>query len=357
MSIAKIHFVYGKLPDSKHHKLVGRIATIANKPHVLEDWWGVLSDKSPHEYGHKNHWQEKLKDAQVLIDPPLEQEQNGYQLPPDALEVYEYHHPEEKRQGHFYVHQGQVWDSGKPMSAFDMWNMQQNIANGGILLTPKEQSLQKNEDELLKPHQNHGVARNIVEYLKQSGMPFDQIHQAHEMLFHDAMTPEIGNRLAYEQFMLQPKNGIHMVIDANGFGHINEAYGFEAGDEAIRALAKSIENALSVSGLHRSAAAHRIGGDEFHVFVPNLGDAKNFLGSLENGLKAAQKPHPEYGLSVSVGLGANPHSAYQAMNEEAKKQKTQDISRLIGSSSQKLQAPKAVYAFSNVGNQYGTFEF
>lgn len=356
-SLATIHWAYGKKQEDQHPKIIGRTATIKNKPYILEDWWGVLSDKAPYETDHMSpDWRKKMQEAQVFFDPPMPEPVTGYQVPPNAMEVYEY--SQDGKKGHFYVHDGQIWDSGRPMTAFDMWNAKQAIQNGGILFGGQEalNKAEGDESEAIRSIENHGLAKDLMQYLKEAQA--DSSHQSHiyETLFRDSMTPELGNRLAYEQFMQQPKQGVHLIADANGFGYINEKHGEAQGDESIKHLASQLRHAVNMAGLANSAAAHRIGGDEFHVWVPTLGDAKNVLSAWSNAIQTGHRPQPDYPLSVSVGVAASPRTAFEAM-QKAKQQKSQDISRLGGHGHEKLQAPRFVYAFSNLGGHYGDLSF
>lgn len=85
----------------------------------------------------------------------------------------------------------------------------------------------------------------------------------------DAMTG-LQNRRAYEDAVLHfekfPEeigtNFVCMMLDINELKMINDRYGHDAGDKAIKAFAKIIENNFSPYG-----KVYRIGGDEFAAFV------------------------------------------------------------------------------------------
>ncbi|MEU6282098.1 GGDEF domain-containing protein [Streptomyces sp. NPDC047028] len=56
-----------------------------------------------------------------------------------------------------------------------------------------------------------------------------------------------------------------LVLDLDGFKALNDTFGHAAGDEAIRATAASLTDALSG---RRGSATARLGGDEFAAVVP-----------------------------------------------------------------------------------------
>lgn len=94
-------------------------------------------------------------------------------------------------------------------------------------------------------------------------------------------------------------NGSLMIIDADHFKAINDHYGHDTGDEALRRIASSIKSVLRPADL-----VGRIGGEEFGVFLP---DASTSHAShvAERLRKAVCELHfpgaDEHKLSVSVG--------------------------------------------------------
>ncbi|MFF0729931.1 GGDEF domain-containing protein [Streptomyces sp. NPDC004134] len=61
-----------------------------------------------------------------------------------------------------------------------------------------------------------------------------------------------------------------LVVDLDGFKVVNDRYGHAAGDEVIRDVAASLNDALDGNALdgNRGGIAARLGGDEFAVVVP-----------------------------------------------------------------------------------------
>ena len=61
-----------------------------------------------------------------------------------------------------------------------------------------------------------------------------------------------------------------MFMDLDGFKQVNDTHGHDAGDLVLRTMARRIQSALRASD-----TLARIGGDEFVVLLPDIGDAGN----------------------------------------------------------------------------------
>lgn len=88
-------------------------------------------------------------------------------------------------------------------------------------------------------------------------------------------------------------------IDMDNLKHINDTYGHSEGDEAIKGLAKCIDNALSPGEF-----VARMGGDEFEavLILSEPGRVGKFIRSVRNGIKEFnQTGNFEFELSASIG--------------------------------------------------------
>ncbi|ODT48791.1 GGDEF domain-containing protein [Devosia sp. 63-57] len=102
-----------------------------------------------------------------------------------------------------------------------------------------------------------------------------------------------------------PENfsGALLMIDADNFKAINDAYGHAMGDEALTIIARSIRAALRTGDL-----VGRMGGEEFAVFLPKVDErqAARIAERIRHCVNTADfnpegRAHP---LSVSVGGAA-----------------------------------------------------
>lgn len=128
----------------------------------------------------------------------------------------------------------------------------------------------------------------------------------------DALT-EVLNRAAFStlvdaylrevQASQKPARGAMLVVDADNFKSINDSYGHDRGDEALRMIADSIKSMLRAPDL-----VGRLGGEEFGVFLPGSAPDQAEAVAERIRLKVFEarfqpngRPHR---LSVSVGGAA-----------------------------------------------------
>jgi diguanylate cyclase (GGDEF)-like protein len=96
-----------------------------------------------------------------------------------------------------------------------------------------------------------------------------------------------------------PTTGSLLVIDADHFKTINDRFGHQAGDAALRLIASSIQGVLRTVDL-----VGRIGGEEFGVFLPGTtrSDAVQVAERIRAMIEATPFPEPgSRSLSVSIG--------------------------------------------------------
>jgi diguanylate cyclase len=94
--------------------------------------------------------------------------------------------------------------------------------------------------------------------------------------------------------------GALLVVDVDNFKGINDRFGHDRGDVALKLIAKAISTAVRGIDL-----VGRIGGEEFGVFLPGLSvsDAEVVAERIRNSVATAdfQPQGSPYPLSVSVG--------------------------------------------------------
>jgi GGDEF domain-containing protein len=123
----------------------------------------------------------------------------------------------------------------------------------------------------------------------------------------------MGNKKAYADFLGRPKQGVHIRMDGNDFGAINKLHGFETGNQAITAMGGAIREAMDEAVGAKHGKVFRIGGDEFHAFVPSHDHAAQFARAVRQKLEAIPAVGGTHNLSLSMGFGHTPDHAELAM--------------------------------------------
>lgn len=95
-------------------------------------------------------------------------------------------------------------------------------------------------------------------------------------------------------------SGALLIIDADHFKTINDAFGHQQGDEALKLIARAIKSALRAGDL-----VGRLGGEEFGVFLPDAeAESAAFVAERIRSVVEDLRFAPDgktRGLSVSVG--------------------------------------------------------
>lgn len=110
--------------------------------------------------------------------------------------------------------------------------------------------------------------------------------------FHDRLRLELGRMARYRETLSL------LILDLDGMKRVNDQFGHEAGDAALRSVAAAIR-----SGLREIDLGARIGGDEFAVLAPQT-DAKSAVALAER-LRAlvAKSVDGSAGRSTTVSIG------------------------------------------------------
>ncbi|PZO81327.1 MAG: GGDEF domain-containing protein [Mesorhizobium amorphae] len=121
-----------------------------------------------------------------------------------------------------------------------------------------------------------------------------------ELLNRGAFKMLVGAYLESAPQRAEERTGALLVIDADHFKAVNDNWGHDSGDEALRLIAGSIRTTLGAGDL-----AARLGGEEFGVFLPgavsgqSIGIAERIraaVSAIEFAPKGVRWP-----LSVSIG--------------------------------------------------------
>jgi diguanylate cyclase (GGDEF)-like protein len=96
-----------------------------------------------------------------------------------------------------------------------------------------------------------------------------------------------------------------LILDIDDFKRVNDTFGHEAGDEAIRRLAKALQE-----GIRGVDLAARMGGEEFAVLLTETAIARGLevAERLRETIKAAEIPGVG-SITVSIGVAESPSCA------------------------------------------------
>ena len=127
---------------------------------------------------------------------------------------------------------------------------------------------------------------------------------------HDNLTG-VYNRNGYDFLInnIDFTNSAMLIIDVDGFKKINDAYGHETGDRALRRTADEIKHSFRAEDY-----VCRVGGDEFVVIMINVGDEHRELivekiEKINEKLGVEEDGMPAMSVSAGVAFGNNPHSS------------------------------------------------
>ncbi len=124
------------------------------------------------------------------------------------------------------------------------------------------------------------------------------------------LTPDYFRHLLRTSFVPEAQNSGEplsvALLDIDGFLAVNETYGHEAGDECLRALARTVQGSVD-----ETAAISRYSGDEMALALPGtrLDDAFSMLEEFRRRASAVRlSSWPEIRVTCSVGLAAYPEN-------------------------------------------------
>jgi len=119
---------------------------------------------------------------------------------------------------------------------------------------------------------------------------------------HDALTG-LPNRLCFRERLIRELEGLQqgkgvalLALDLDGFKAVNDAYGHPVGDALLRQVADRLRSCVEEAGV-----VARVGGDEFVVVQPSIGnldDPRLLAGRI---IKMLETPFDLDGVSATIG--------------------------------------------------------
>lgn len=120
------------------------------------------------------------------------------------------------------------------------------------------------------------------------------------VLNRGAFTMMVDAYLEQSQSHANLRTGALLVIDADHFKTINDRFGHQLGDEALKLIASSIKNTLRGADI-----VGRVGGEEFGVFLPGATpeEANGLAERIRIAVGKLQLPGPAKSSEVTVSIG------------------------------------------------------
>lgn len=143
---------------------------------------------------------------------------------------------------------------------------------------------------------------SVPTYIGAAGQadPVEQFFDYHHDLYHDVLTNAYNRRFFEKQLRKLMEVDAVAMLDLDQFKQINDVYGHQAGDDALRILVSAVTACVR----NRNDALVRYGGDEFLLIFPHIPEHV-FIKRLEQIRATVQALHmieyPDLHLTVSIG--------------------------------------------------------
>ena len=143
---------------------------------------------------------------------------------------------------------------------------------------------------------------SVPAYIGAAGQadPAEQFFDYHHDLYHDVLTNAYNRRFFEKQLRKLMEVDAVAMLDLDQFKQINDVYGHQAGDDALRMMVSAVTACVR----SRSDALVRYGGDEFLLIFPHIPEHV-FIKRLEQIRATVQALHmieyPNLHLTVSIG--------------------------------------------------------
>ena len=334
-------YTYRAGPDNKIRRHPsGRFLTAGNHLNMLEDYHGDLN-KGLSEGPMDEHKVQQIKNLagsnrhEVVPYSDMLSGKRPELLPtPEAptkpAASFDYHRLDATTPDHLEFKNKIAHLNGHPLNEEQVQSLFRHAQNGHAKIRYRQdvsESVQKMEaafTSLFKADEGqangvHQALGKLDELVRAGHLDPAHAQALRSHAFVDPMTGT-GNKFAYSDFLSRHggNDGVHMVMDGNDFKSVNDKFGHETGDRAIKSFGEAMRGAMAdTNGVGK---LFRIGGDEFAAHMPTHEHAAVFARALNNRLSKMTPIQGTHRLSMSMGLGPTPEHADKALYE-AKKQK------------------------------------
>lgn len=176
------------------------------------------------------------------------------------------------------------------------------------------------------------VLLNMAAYLVTLVVKLERATQRQRHLAnHDGLTGVLNRKAFYDAWSRRAgRNGVLVVIDLDHFKSVNDTYGHQAGDDALKAFCEALKHALP-----QGTVFGRLGGEEFGVLLTShdLTEAEHLLQGLRktvSGMPVTARDGRAFTITFSAG--------YVGFDESE-----DDTDRIFAA------ADRALYAAKNAG--------
>ncbi len=358
--VPSVHAIYIKRGDKEHR--AGRFMLVNNELHHLEDHYGLLGKllpDGPLDLAKLStiHGLKMSPHLRIVREEAPAPEANQEPAPPAAAaapapeprppSVFEYHRAGMDHPHTLEINAGVYLLDGNRLSHPEVQQIASNVSSGAGTIRYKQAqpaqltAIQKMEaalEDLAKADGGNWLSNLVGRFRKPkpswAGQSIDQndpgaalahirqavkaghIHPDAERaltrhIYEDPSTG-LGNKYAYTEFRKQNRPGVHVALDGTDFSAINNAFGHDTGDEAIKAFGSAVRGAAeeAAPGAHK---AFRPGGDEMNLWLPSHEHAAKFARALHQRLDAMPPVQGVHKLAMGMGFGSNPQDADKAL--------------------------------------------
>lgn len=151
----------------------------------------------------------------------------------------------------------------------------------------------------------YGGGRFILAQIDDVTARKDAERQLEHHAGHDPLTGLPNRRLLAQQYRLASqrcrdtgRSGALLFCDLDHFKNVNDRYGHDAGDRALRVIAQRM-----LEGVRHGDTVARLGGDEFAILAEDI-DADDLDQLTDRVLQAIARPLPEVEVAVTASIGA-----------------------------------------------------